>query len=775
MSIQFPFLVIAGIVITTQTLFAQSVIKGRVTDVSDSSCIPYANVMLLKPDSSLVSGVTSDLEGRFELKNIPGGDYLLCTSFIGYETEYILLSFQENNEFVNISLKPSAIFLSEVTVQASNVIQKPDRMVVLPTETLVKTSTGGIDLLQKLQLPRIYIDPVSEDVSTNGNGEVQLRLNGLEVTRAEISALRPSDILRIEYHEDPGTRYGKAAAVLDYITREKTESGGNMKGMVGSHLDWKQSDDRLSFQYNKGKSEFSANADYMYRNMNQVRNYDEHFLFPGHQLHREETGEPVRYIRHLLNTTVNYSLTEKDTYFFNARFRYSLNDLPYSANDRKSMLIMENETYFVYDHASEKNQIPALDLYFQRILNNNQLLIFNVVATYIQSDYSRSYCETKAEDILSSLYSSISGNKYSLIAEGIYEKRGNADIFTVGAKHTQTFANNLYGGDTEAHISMNQAESYIYAEYQRMYGKWSYMANLAGELFYFSQKENTTKRLALLPSARITFAPSSDWNFRYRVNLQNTIPSLAYLNDVEQKIDPLQIRRGNPDLKSFETLMQSVNVGFNKKIVTIDLLLVYNYEFNPVMESVFYEDGGFIRMYENQNNFQTLSVEPTLKFKPWKNYLTISLAPRFVHFISHGNNYSHTFDVTTLRVDVNGYYKEWFAGLMAYRPPHLNYFYGQQSYTSSIMYILSLGYTHNNGSVSTSFMYPTGAKYKMQNENLAALNPFHTKSWNQENPCKINVKFTWNLDFGKQFKGENRRMENRDENSGIMQGVKNSK
>jgi len=773
MSIKFPFLVIAGIVITMQTLFAQSVIKGKITDATDNSCIPYANVILLRPDSSLVSGVTSDFEGMFELKNIPNDDYILSSSFLGYETEYIPLYSKENKEFLNILLKPSAIFLSEVTVQASSIIQKPDRMVVLPTQNAVKTSTGGIDLLQKLQLPRIYVDPVSEDVSTNGNGEVQLRLNGLEVTRAEISALRPSEILRIEYHEDPGARYGKAAAVLDYITREKTESGGNIKGMIGSHLDWKQSDDRLSFQYNKGKSEFSANADYMYRNMNQVRNYDDRFLFPDHQLNREEIGEPVRYIKHLLNTTVNYSLTHKDKYFFNARFRYSLNNLPYSANDRKSTLIMGNDTYSVYDHASEKNQIPALDLYFQRNLKNNQLLIFNVVGTYIQSDYSRSYSETKADEIISSLYSSISGNKYSLIAEGIYEKRGNADIFTVGAKHTQTYAKNLYRGDTKANISMNQAESYIYTEYQRMYGKWSYMANLAGELFYFSQKENTTTRLALLPSARVTFAPNSDWNFRYRVNLQNTIPSLAYLNDVEQQIDLLQIRRGNPDLESFLTLMQSVNVGFNKKIVNIDLLMGYNYEFNPVMESVFYEDGGFIRIYENQNNFQTLSIEPTLKLKPWKSYLTISLAPRFVHFISNGNNYSHTFDATTLRIDVNGYYKNWFAGIMAYKPPHLNYFYGEQSYTSSIMYILSLGYTQKNWSVSTSIMYPTGSKYKMQNENFAALNPFITKSWNQENQCKINVKFTWNLDFGKQFKVENRRIENKDENSGIMQGVKN--
>ena len=110
---------------------------------------------------------------------------------------------------------------------------------------------------------------------------------------------------------------------------------------------------------------------------------------------------------------------------------------------------------------------------------------------------------------------------------------------------------------------MVQAESYLYAEYLLKRGKWTYMANLAGERFYFSQKENKTERYALLPAARVTFAPGNDWNFRYSVNLQNTIPSLAYLNDVVQQIDPLQIRRGNPDLKSFETLAQTLKSGLS--------------------------------------------------------------------------------------------------------------------------------------------------------------------------------------------------------------------
>ena len=106
-----------------------------------------------------------------------------------------------------------AISLDEITIQAQSVIEKGDRKVILPTQNQLKMSSSGIDLLGKLQLPRITVDIMSGEITTSGNGEVQLRINGVQVTYTEISSLSPEDILRIEYHDTPGARYGNAAAV----------------------------------------------------------------------------------------------------------------------------------------------------------------------------------------------------------------------------------------------------------------------------------------------------------------------------------------------------------------------------------------------------------------------------------------------------------------------------------------------------------------------------------------------------------------------------------
>ncbi len=50
---------------------------------------------------------------------------------------------------------------------------------------------------------------------------MQLRINGVEVTQPEIIAIRPTDVIRIEYIDNSGARYGNAGAVLNYIVKRE--------------------------------------------------------------------------------------------------------------------------------------------------------------------------------------------------------------------------------------------------------------------------------------------------------------------------------------------------------------------------------------------------------------------------------------------------------------------------------------------------------------------------------------------------------------------------
>lgn len=90
----------------------------------------------------------------------------------------------------------------------------------------MKASGNGMDLLQQMMLPRVQVDLLNNEIKATGNGVVQVRINGVKVEQDEIKALNPSDIIRIEYHDNPGLRYGNADIVLDYIVR-RPDTGGS--------------------------------------------------------------------------------------------------------------------------------------------------------------------------------------------------------------------------------------------------------------------------------------------------------------------------------------------------------------------------------------------------------------------------------------------------------------------------------------------------------------------------------------------------------------------
>ena len=67
----------------------------------------------------------------------------------------------------------------------------------------MKVSTNGVNLLQELMLPRIQVNPMNNEIGISGGGELQIRINGAKADINEIKALRPADIIRIEYHDNP--------------------------------------------------------------------------------------------------------------------------------------------------------------------------------------------------------------------------------------------------------------------------------------------------------------------------------------------------------------------------------------------------------------------------------------------------------------------------------------------------------------------------------------------------------------------------------------------
>ena len=155
----------------------------------------------------------------------------------------------------------------------------------MPTEAQKKASTNGVSLLQHLQIPGLSVNAMEKSIATNYGESVQLRINGVEVTQAEVVAIRPEDVVRVEYHEQPGLRYGGAAAVIDYIVRRR-ESGGNVSADLTNGVSpFGFGNYQLSGKYHYGKSSFTALVQWSRRDLEWNRENKETFYFPANYSH----------------------------------------------------------------------------------------------------------------------------------------------------------------------------------------------------------------------------------------------------------------------------------------------------------------------------------------------------------------------------------------------------------------------------------------------------------------------------------------------------------
>ncbi|EGK01179.1 TonB-dependent receptor [Dysgonomonas gadei] len=760
--------------IITSISTAQIKISGTIVDTDTHDALEFVNIALLNQDSTFVAGASSDTKGLFAFNNIPTGNYILSAAFVGYQKAYIPVNdVNKNTDIGSIPLEASDIALKDVTVTANAVIQKADRKIIIPSDAQIRASNSGVTLLRNLQLSRIIINPINNTVTVPGGDAVQLRINGVEVTIAEVVALQPADIIRIEYHDDPGMRYNNAAAVIDYITRHR-ESGGsvsaNLANVPPSIMGW--GENFASAKVNNKKSEFGVNAYWSRRGIDWTRENQETFVLPDKTLQRIEEGQPTKFKDDRLNMALNYNLNEPDKYLFSATLRYNYQKTPNQFSDRESIIHSSdnNTPLSILDHSTWNNNTPSLDLYYQRNLKNDQLIIFNAVGTYIDSKSTRLYEERRNEELTTDIFSSVTGDKYSFIMEGIYEKKLNTGKLSGGIKHTQSYTSNVYDGNVSTNIGLNFAETYGYGELQWRKNKFNYTLGLGVMRTYNSQGDGKNEKYIFRPTLRIAYNINDNTYIRYNGYISGYSPSLSDLNNVEQEIDSLQIRRGNPNLQTVWFYSNTLNAGFNKGIFGAEFYMRYSYDHKPIMEQITFEDGKFVRSNVNHKGFHRINIETTFKLKPWKDYITFSVSPGLNRYISLGNDYTHTYTNWRMRTSLTANYKRWMLNFELMT--RWNNYWGETQDIGEKFHVLMVGYNAEKWSLSAGMFNPFTKDYTQGSKNYSRLAPNVSNVYTDNLGQIVMVNFTLNLNFGRQYKAANKRLNNDDTDAGIMSGTK---
>ena len=252
----FPLLLL----ISFQVFSQSSIIKGKVSDATNNENIPFANVYV----EETKSGVATDLEGNYQIKNLNPGLYTLTCSFVGYESKSIAEIIVNPNKptIINIQLISSSTSLEEVIIKASP-FQKSEESPVskrsINATEIYRNPGGNRDISKVIQSLPGVASTVSfrNDIIIRGGApnENRFYLDGIEVPN-------------INHFATQGSSGGPVGMInVNFIREVDLYSGAfpaNRGNTLSSVMEFKQMDgnpDRIAKTLTIGSSDFGVTLD----------------------------------------------------------------------------------------------------------------------------------------------------------------------------------------------------------------------------------------------------------------------------------------------------------------------------------------------------------------------------------------------------------------------------------------------------------------------------------------------------------------------------------
>ncbi|MCL6494209.1 MAG: TonB-dependent receptor, partial [Ignavibacterium sp.] len=297
---------------------AGKIISGVVLDSATTVALPFANITLhSKSDSSFITGVSSDVQGEFELSNISDGEYYLKISFVGYNTKFVpnlsLSNRTQKIELGKISLSKITYQLEEAEVVGEKVNEELhlDKKVINVAQNLNVQGGTALDVLQNQ--PSVRVDP-DGTVYLRGSSNFTVYVNGKPYPLQGSDALKQisaNTIENIELITNPSSKYdaeGSAGIININLKAQKDYSLSGLVNLNSGTGDKYNADGTVNYNYNG----LSLNGGLDYRN-NMFTNKQEitrnSMLGNFNQLNR--TAVDVR------NKREQYSLRSGIDYAFN--------------------------------------------------------------------------------------------------------------------------------------------------------------------------------------------------------------------------------------------------------------------------------------------------------------------------------------------------------------------------------------------------------------------------------------------------------------------------
>lgn len=742
-------------------LYAQTSIQGKILDDMNKG-LPYATVrLLLQSDSIFVNGVASDSTGLYVLKDIKAGNYLIAISSIGYESVIIPVDVQNTDiQMDPIRLNTGSIALGEVEIKAQAFIRKEDRVLIIPDKKQIKHASTGYDLLNNLMIPNINVDRLNGKVTTFG-GDVSLYIDGRKVDYREIQSLRPRDIEKVEYMDIPTGKYANDIAAINYITK-KYNKGGYVS------LDAMQIVGYLNGNYNVTAKIAHGNTSYTLFAGHTMKKYDtygdkvEHFIFPDYSITRNYVIDKALTKHNQQYAQFNIENQNNKRTLMAKAALVSSND-PYNYNNTSLTYSGYYDRQVISKEVTDQNGLkPSITLYSNFNLADNQTLEASVNGDYTKNKYIRNYTENNEQtntNTQEDLYAILASANYNL-------QMKHNNTFSVQFIHAQNISAINYTGNYQSSQDLSKGETLLFLDYSQRFGKkWTFRLHPGLSFMnYHLNDDKPTRFFSLRLNTMLTYRLSQQQILSWAIDVGNESPEISTHNKVDQDIDFLQVKRGNPYLDNTKLYRTGIIYNIQARSLNISIAGAYNFMKNNIFNDYYIEGNKLINSYSSDGD---LHKAGGIFSASWKlsNNLRAKLDAQYMYSTTTGKIDTDKSNLSG-RLTVNYYWKDFALNVYGNTPKE----YLSNSIVEikePLKYGLSLGWNHKGWTIEAGT-----ENLFLKNNNTKVSAKSNVYDYNLVNYIKTNqqfgyLKLAYTFDFGKKTSRSSDKV-NTDINSAIL-------
>ncbi len=534
-------------------------VTGKVVDQKTKEVIPYATITV-KQNTEIVTGDTTDDNGKFTIENVPLQEVLVEVEYIGFKTYSSTIRLRSDTKKIDlgtIELTEDSEMLEGIVINAerSTMEQLVDRKVIHVGKDLSTAGASASDIMNNI--PSVNVDQ-DGNISMRGNDNVKILIDGKPSNldpKQLLKQLPSNSIDKIELITNPSAKYNPEgmSGMINIVLKKNMNDGFN--GMYTGGITFAKEpkyNQTLDMNLRKGKFNFFGNYGYM-----QSTTFND-----GEITQKQDLSQQLF---HIMNDVEGHNFKAGFDFYINPKNTFSAYTYQ---NYADGYGIVDN--HIVYP---TRNTLQQKDRYN----SNHKNQIYNAAFKHVFSkpehtlDVEVNYTQNKANQDASF---NMEGNTITPYQDRLRDKEqsviANIDYanplsekskLELGAEYRSTKTDNTYGTTStnlkDANFDYNVDIFSAYATFGQKYEKWSYQLGARLEKYnveanYYVGSEYAPFKddyLTVYPSAFLSYTPNQSNFFQLSASRRVDRPSVGQTKPIREYSTPRVVSVGNPELR----------------------------------------------------------------------------------------------------------------------------------------------------------------------------------------------------------------------------------